>query len=124
MKIYYVYGKDNILFYFVIWLVVLFGIGEEVILCYIVLNEYLIVEKRKLFISKNWVVWVFDILECYDLDFICYFLIVNVLENCDIDFLWWEFIYSYNSELLGVYGNFVNWILKFIEKYYGGIVLK
>lgn len=65
-----------------------------------------------------------DILERYDPDSIRYFLTVNAPENRDTDFSWREFIYSHNSELLGAYGNFVNRILKFIEKYYGGIMPK
>lgn len=65
-----------------------------------------------------------DILESYDPDSIRYFLTVNAPENRDTDFSWREFIYSHNSELLGAYGNFVNRTLKFIEKYYGGIVPK
>ncbi len=73
-------------------------------------------EKRKLSTSKNWAVWVPDILERYDPDSIRYFLTVNAPENRDTDFSWREFIYSHNSELLGAYGNFVNRTLKFIEK--------
>lgn len=123
-KTYYVHGKDNIPFHSVIWPAVLLGIGEEAIPRHIVSNEYLTVEKRKLSTSKNWAVWVPDILERYDPDSIRYFLTVNAPENRDTDFSWREFIYSHNSELLGAYGNFVNRTLKFIEKYYGGIVPK
>lgn len=112
---YYVHGKDNIPFHSVIWPAVLLGIGEEAIPRHIVSNEYLTVEKRKLSTSKNWAVWVPDILERYDPDSIRYFLTVNAPENRDTDFSWREFIYSHNSELLGAYGNFVNRTLKFIE---------
>ncbi|MBW3491937.1 methionine--tRNA ligase [Bacillus sp. FDAARGOS_1420] len=123
-KTYYVHGKDNIPFHSIIWPAVLLGIGEEAIPRHIVSNEYLTVEKRKLSTSKNWAVWVPDILEGYNPDSIRYFLTVNAPENRDTDFSWREFIYSHNSELLGAYGNFVNRTLKFIEKYYGGAVPK
>ncbi|WP_002145005.1 methionine--tRNA ligase [Bacillus cereus] len=123
-KTYYVHGKDNIPFHSIIWPAVLLGIGEEAIPRHIVSNEYLTVEKRKLSTSKNWAVWVPDILERYNPDSIRYFLTVNAPENRDTDFSWREFIYSHNSELLGAYGNFVNRTLKFIEKYYDGIVPK
>ncbi|MEA1010334.1 MULTISPECIES: methionine--tRNA ligase [Bacillus cereus group] len=123
-KTYYVHGKDNIPFHSIIWPAVLLGIGEEAIPRHIVSNEYLTVEKRKLSTSKNWAVWVPDILERYDPDSIRYFLTVNAPENRDTDFSWREFIYSHNSELLGAYGNFVNRTLKFIEKYYDGTVPK
>ncbi|PFL21561.1 methionine--tRNA ligase [Bacillus cereus] len=124
VKTYYVHGKDNIPFHSIIWPAVLLGIGEEAIPRHIVSNEYLTVEKRKLSTSKNWAVWVPDILERYNPDSIRYFLTVNAPENRDTDFSWREFIYSHNSELLGAYGNFVNRTLKFIEKYYDGIVPK
>lgn len=123
-KTYYVHGKDNIPFHSIIWPAVLLGTGEEAIPRHIVSNEYLTVEKRKLSTSKNWAVWVPDILERYNPDSIRYFLTVNAPENRDTDFSWREFIYSHNSELLGAYGNFVNRTLKFIEKYYDGIVPK
>ncbi|PFO83992.1 MULTISPECIES: methionine--tRNA ligase [Bacillus cereus group] len=124
VKTYYVHGKDNIPFHSIIWPAVLLGIGEEAIPRHIVSNEYLTVEKRKLSTSKNWAVWVPDILERYDPDSIRYFLTTNAPENRDTDFSWREFIYSHNSELLGAYGNFVNRTLKFIEKYYDGAVPK
>ncbi|MBO1580335.1 methionine--tRNA ligase [Bacillus sp. XF8] len=124
VKTYYVHGKDNIPFHSIIWPAVLLGIGETAIPCHIVSNEYLTVEKRKLSTSKNWAVWVPDILERYDPDSIRYFLTTNAPENRDTDFSWREFIYSHNSELLGAYGNFVNRTLKFIEKYYDGVVPK
>lgn len=123
-KTYYVHGKDNIPFHSIIWPAVLLGIGEKAIPRHIVSNEYLTVEKRKLSTSKNWAVWVPDILERYDPDSIRYFLTINAPENRDTDFSWREFIYSHNSELLGAYGNFVNRTLKFIEKYYDGAVPK
>ncbi|HEK9102695.1 methionine--tRNA ligase [Bacillus pfraonensis] len=123
-KTYYVHGKDNIPFHSIIWPAVLLGIGEKAIPRHIVSNEYLTVEKRKLSTSKNWAVWVPDILERYNPDSIRYFLTINAPENRDTDFSWREFIYSHNSELLGAYGNFVNRTLKFIEKYYDGAVPK
>lgn len=65
-----------------------------------------------------------DILGTLRSRFYSLLLTVNAPENRDTDFSWREFIYSHNSELLGAYGNFVNRTLKFIEKYYGGIVPK
>lgn len=121
-KTYYVHGKDNIPFHSIIWPAVLMGVGKEALPTHIVSNEYLTIEKRKLSTSKNWAVWVPDILERYDPDSIRYFLTINAPENRDTDFSWREFIYSHNGELLGAYGNFVNRTLKFIEKYYGGEV--
>lgn len=119
---YYVHGKDNIPFHTIIWPAILKGIGVAGLPTHIVSNEYLTLEKRKISTSKNWAVWVPDILERYDPDSIRYFLAINAPENRDTDFSWREFIYSHNGELLGAYGNFINRTLKFVEKSYAGII--
>lgn len=119
---YYIHGKDNIPFHTIIWPAILKGIGIKGLPTHIVSNEYLTLEKRKISTSKNWAVWVPDILERYDPDSIRYFLSINAPENRDTDFSWREFICSHNSELLGAYGNFINRTLKFIEKSYEGII--
>lgn len=115
-KMYYVHGKDNIPFHTIIWPSILMGIGNKALPTNIVSNEYVTLEKKKLSTSKNWAVWIPDIIEKYDPDTIRYFLTINAPENRDADFSWSEFIYSHNSELLGAYGNFVNRTLKFVEK--------
>ncbi|MBP1916118.1 methionyl-tRNA synthetase [Lederbergia galactosidilyticus] len=119
---YYIHGKDNIPFHSIIWPSILTGLGKEPLPTHIVSNEYLTLEKKKLSTSKNWAVWVPDILERYDPDSIRYFLIINAPENRDADFSWKEFIYSHNSELLGAYGNLVNRTFKFIVKAFDGII--
>lgn len=119
---YYVHGKDNIPFHSIIWSGILAGLEKEPLPTHIVSNEYLTLERKKLSTSKNWAVWVPDILERYEPDSIRYFLTINAPENRDADFSWKEFIYSHNSELLGAYGNFVNRTLKFIEKSFGGAI--
>lgn len=115
-KSYYIHGKDNIPFHSIIWPSILLGIDEHGLPTHIVSNEYLTVEKKKLSTSKNWAVWVPDLVNNYHPDSIRYFLTINAPENRDADFSWREFVYSHNSELLGAYGNFVNRTLKFIEK--------
>jgi methionyl-tRNA synthetase len=119
---YYVHGKDNIPFHSIIWAGVLAGLGKGPLPTHIVSNEYLTLEKKKLSTSKNWAVWIPDILERYEPDSIRYFLTINAPESRDADFSWKEFIYSHNSELLGAYGNFVNRTLKFIEKSFDGVI--
>ncbi|UOY91041.1 methionine--tRNA ligase [Ectobacillus sp. JY-23] len=118
-KTYYVHGKDNIPFHTIIWPAILMGTGNSALPQYIVSNEYLTLEKKKISTSRNWAVWVPDVLERYHPDSLRYFLTMNAPENRDTDFSWREFIYSHNSELLGAYGNFVNRTLKFAEKNYG-----
>lgn len=122
VRSYYVHGKDNIPFHSVIWAAILDALGDKALPTHIVSNEYVTLEKRKLSTSKNWAVWVPDLLERYDADSIRYFMTINAPENRDADFSWKEFIYSHNSELLGAYGNFVNRTLKFIEKSFESII--
>lgn len=121
-KSYYVHGKDNIPFHAIIWPGILLGVNQLALPTHIVSNEYVTVEKKKLSTSKNWAVWVPDMLKKYAPDSIRYFLTINAPEHRDADFSWREFVYSHNSELLGAYGNFVNRSLKFIEKFFDGEV--
>lgn len=122
VRSYYVHGKDNIPFHSVIWAAILDALGDQALPTHIVSNEYVTLEKRKLSTSKNWAVWIPDLLERYEADSIRYFMTINAPENRDADFSWKEFIYSHNAELLGAYGNFVNRTLKFIEKSFESII--
>ncbi len=122
-KHYYVHGKDNIPFHSIILPGLLLANGkgwrlpDEIVSC-----EYLTLEGRKISTSKNYAVWVKDMLENFDPDSIRYFLITNGPEKRDTDFTWREYVNSHNGELLGAYGNFANRNLAFIVKYYNGIV--
>ena len=55
-------------------------------------------------------------------DVLRYVLTVNAPETKDNDFTWKEFQIRNNSELVAIYGNFVNRVLILIIKYYSGIV--
>lgn len=119
---YYVHGKDNIPFHTLIWPALLLGVGglhlpDRVISC-----EYMTLEGKKFSTSRNWAVWVPDILKRYQPDSIRYFLISNGPEKRDTDFSWREFIHSHNGELLGAFGNLVNRTLAFIDKSFEGYV--
>lgn len=122
-KHYYVHGKDNIPFHSIILPGLLLANGkgwrlpDEIVSC-----EYLTLEGRKISTSKNYAVWVKDMLDNYDPDSIRYFLITNGPEKRDTDFTWREYVNSHNGELLGAYGNFVNRNLAFVTKYYNGRV--
>lgn len=122
-KHYYVHGKDNIPFHTIILPSLLFAHGKDWHLPdEVVSSEYLTLEGKKISTSKNWAIWVKDIVDRYHPDSLRYFLIANGPERRDADFSWREFFNSHNSELLGAYGNFINRTLAFIEKYFDGIV--
>ncbi|WP_018754445.1 methionine--tRNA ligase [Paenibacillus terrigena] len=113
---YYVHGKDNIPFHSVIWPALLRGVGDLHLPDRIISSEYMTLEGRKFSTSRNWAIWVPDMLQRYSADSIRYFLIANGPERRDTDFSWREFIYSHNGELLGAFGNLVNRTLAFIQK--------
>lgn len=119
---YYVHGKDNIPFHALIWPALLMGVGGLHLPDRIISCEYMTLEGKKFSTSRNWAVWVPDILGRYQPDSIRYFLLANGPEKRDTDFSWREFIHSHNGELLGAFGNFVNRTLVFIDKSFGGCV--
>ncbi|KAA0546639.1 methionine--tRNA ligase [Bacillus sp. BGMRC 2118] len=117
-KAYYVHGKDNIPFHTIIWPAILEGIENNQIPTHIISNEYLTIERKKISTSKNYAIWIPDVLERFHPDSIRYFLLINAPEKKDADFSWREFVHSHNSELLGAFGNLVNRTLKFIINAY------
>lgn len=122
-KHYYVHGKDNIPFHTIILPSLLLANGEGWHLPdVIVSSEYMTLEGRKISTSRNYAIWVKDLLEHYEADSIRYYFLVNGPEKKDADFSWREYVHSHNGELLGAYGNFVNRSLAFIAKYCDGIV--
>lgn len=122
-KHYYVHGKDNIPFHTIILPALLLANGEGWHLPdQIVSSEYLTLEGRKISTSRNYAIWIKDILEKYDPDSIRYYFLANGPEKKDADFSWREYVNSHNGELLGAYGNFVNRTLSFIVKYWDGVV--
>ena len=122
-KHYYVHGKDNIPFHTIILPALLIGNGEGWRMPdQIISSEYLTLEGQKISTSKNYAVWVKELLEHYEPDSIRYYFLANGPEKKDADFSWRDYVYSHNGELLGAYGNFVNRSLSFINKYWDGIV--
>ncbi len=129
-KIYNFIGKDNIPFHTVIWPAELIGVsglyddgGEDLVLPYDVpANEYLNMEGAQLSKSRNWAVWLPDMLERYDPDAIRYYVAAVMPETRDSDFTWDDFVARNNNELVGWWGNLVNRVLKFAYKNWDGAV--
>lgn len=120
---YYVHGKDNIPFHTIILPALLTAHGEGLRLPDdIISSEHVTLQGRKISTSQNWAIWGKDIAERYNPDAIRYFFIANGPEKKDTDFSWREFVQRNNSDLVGVYGNFVNRTLSFICSYFDGII--
>jgi methionyl-tRNA synthetase len=87
-------------------------------------NEFLNLEGDKISTSRGWAVWVDE----YERDFpgqedvLRYVLTANAPETKDNDFTWKDFQSRNNSELLAIFGNFVNRAVVLTHKYFGGAV--
>lgn len=113
---YYVHGKDNVPFHTIIWPGVLLAEGSLNTPDMIVSSEYLNLEGKQFSKSRNWAVWLPDVLENFDPEAVRYFLITNGPETGDADFHWSEFASRVNGELIGTFGNLVNRVLSFSKK--------
>ncbi|WP_150268671.1 methionine--tRNA ligase [Paenibacillus tepidiphilus] len=113
---YYVHGKDNVPFHSLVWPGILLGAGGLHLPDRLLACEYMTLEGQKFSTSRDWAVWLPDILSRYQPDSVRYFLVANGPEKRDTDFSWREFIHSHNGELLGAFGNLVNRTLVFARK--------
>ena len=122
-KHYYVHGKDNIPFHTIILPALILAHGQGLRLPdQIVSSEYLTLEGRKISTSRNYAIWITDLLDRYNPDSLRDYFLTNGPEKKDADFSWTEYVNNHNGELLGAYGNFINRSLAFINKYFDGIV--
>ena len=123
-KLVHFIGKDNIVFHCIIFPIILKMLGDYILPFNVPANEFLNLEGNKISTSKNWAVWLHEYLEDFPnmQDVLRYVLTVNAPETKDNDFTWKEFQMRNNSELVAIYGNFVNRVLILIIKYYNGIV--
>lgn len=117
-------GKDNIVFHCIIFPAVLKSMKTYILPENVPANEFLNLEGEKLSTSKNWAVWLHE----YLLDFpgkedvLRYVLTANAPETKDNDFTWNDFQTRNNSELVAIFGNFINRVMVLMQKYYEGIV--
>jgi methionyl-tRNA synthetase len=124
-------GKDNIPFHTLIWQAELLGVSRiyeedekaRLNLPYDVpANEFMNVEGAQFSKSRNWAVWLPDILERYDPDPIRYYVASVMPETLDSDFSWEDFVRRNNDELVGTWGNLANRVLSFAYKHWDGHV--
>jgi len=117
-------GKDNIVFHCIIFPVVLKAEGSYILPENVPANEFLNLEGDKISTSRNWAVWLHEYLEDFPgkEDVLKYTLTANAPETKDNDFTWKDFQTRNNSELVAIFGNFVNRTLVLTDKYYSGLV--
>lgn len=123
-KLVHFIGKDNIVFHCIIFPAMLKAHGGFVLPDNVPANEFLNIEGEKVSTSRNWAVWINEYVKDFEgcEDVLRYVLCANAPETKDNDFTWKDFQDRNNSELVSIFGNFVNrtWVL--MHKLCGGKV--
>ncbi len=117
-------GKDNIVFHCIIFPAILMEHGEYILPDNVPANEFLNLEGKKISTSRNWAVWLHEYLQDFSgkEDVLRYALTATMPETKDNDFTWGDFQTRNNSELVAIFGNFVNRVMVLNQKYFGGVM--
>ena len=117
-------GKDNIVFHCIIFPAMMKAHGDYVMPTNVPAFEFLNLENDKISTSRNWAVWAHEYVEEFpgQQDVLRYSLLSSAPETKDNNFTWKDFQTKNNSELVGIFGNFINRVAVLIHKYYDGIV--
>ena len=117
-------GKDNIVFHCIIFPSMLVNEGSYIIPDNVPAFEFMNLEGDKISTSRNWAVWLHEYLKEFPgkQDVLRYALTTNAPETKDNDFTWKDFQTRNNSELLAIFGNFVNRTLVLTDKFFGNRV--
>ena len=123
-KLVHFIGKDNIVFHCIVFPSMLKAHGGYILPENVPSNEFLNLEGDKISTSRNWAVWAHEYLEDFPggADVLRYVLTANAPETKDNDFSWKDFQTRNNSELVAIYGNFVNRAVVLTHKYFAGRV--
>ena len=123
-KLVHFIGKDNIVFHCIVFPSMLKAHGEYILPDNVPANEFLNLEGDKISTSRNWAVWAHEYLVDFPgkEDVLRYVLTANAPQTSDNDFSWKDFQQRNNSELVAVFGNFVNRAIVLTHKYFAGKV--
>ncbi len=123
-KLVHFIGKDNIVFHCIIFPAMLKAEGSYILPENVPANEFLNLEGDKISTSRNWAVWLHEYLKDFPgkQDVLKYVLCANAPETKDNDFTWKDFQIRNNSELVAIFGNFVNRTIVLTHKYFEGKV--
>ncbi|MFN8252405.1 MAG: methionine--tRNA ligase [Ferruginibacter sp.] len=131
-KLVHFIGKDNIVFHCIIFPVML-KLHGNILPANVPANEFLNLEGDKMSTSRNWKLEMRDYIDDFVkkengggqcVDMLRYYLTQIAPETKDSEFMWKGFQDAVNSELVSIFGNFVNrtWVL--MHKLCGGKVPK
>ena len=117
-------GKDNIVFHCIIFPAMMKAHGKYIMPTNVPAFEFLNLENDKISTSRNWAVWAHEYVEEFpgQQDVLRYALLSSAPETKDNNFTWKDFQTKNNSELVGIFGNFINRVAVLIHKYYDGVI--
>jgi methionyl-tRNA synthetase len=119
-------GKDNIVFHCLIFPAMCMADGRFIVADNVPANEFMNLEGDKISTSRNWAVWLHEYLREFEgkQDVLRYALAASAPETKDSDFTWGDFQTRNNSELVGIFGNFVNRAVVLTQKNFDSKVPK
>ena len=117
-------GKDNIVFHCIIFPAMMKAHGDYKMPTNVPAFEFLNLENDKISTSRNWAVWAHEYVTEFpgQQDVLRYSLLSSAPETKDNNFTWKDFQTKNNSELVGIFGNFINRVTVLINKYYEGVI--
>lgn len=117
-------GKDNIVFHCIIFPSMMKAHGDFIMPDNVPAFEFLNLENDKISTSRNWAVWAHEYVEDFpgQQDVMRYALLSSAPETKDNNFTWKDFQTKNNSELVGIFGNFINRVAVLMHKYYDGVI--
>ena len=131
-KLVHFIGKDNIVFHFIIFPVML-KLHGYIVPANVPANEFMNLEGDKMSTSRNWKVETQDYIDDFIkkenggpqlADALRYYLTAILPETKDSEFTWKGFQDAVNNELVAIFGNFVNRTFVLMHKLTGGKVPK
>ncbi len=131
-KLVHFIGKDNIVFHSIIFPVML-KLHGNILPANVPSNEFMNLEGDKMSTSRNWKIDMQDYIDDFvnkenggqqTVDMLRYYLTLIAPETKDSEFIWKGFQDAVNSELVSIFGNFINRTMVLMHKLTKGKVPK
>ncbi len=121
-KIVHYIGQDIVYHHCIFWPSMLKGSGYNLPFA-IVASGMVKIEGHNFSRSRGYVVWIEDeyLKNGLSPDYLRYYIVASTGQTRDLDFAWDSFHDKVNTELVGVFGNFVYRTLHFTNKHFGGV---
>lgn len=114
-------GKDIIRFHTIYWPIFLMALGEP-LPKQIFGHPWLLTNEAKMSKSKGNVVYADDLVECFGVDAVRYYVLHEMPYENDGNVTWMLLAERFNSDLANTLGNLVNRTISMSNKYFGGVV--